>query len=81
MIDTQTIKCGWIVNWAKSSFDPSQSEEFIGYQVSTALPAGSIQLSESRWVKLVESVARLKSKSVVCARGIAGYIVSANVTR
>ena len=66
----------------KSSFDPNQSEEFIGYQVNTALPAGSIQLSESRWVKLVESVARLKSKSVVCARDIArvaGYIASRSV--
>ena len=58
-------KCGWIVNWSKSSFDPSQSEEFIGYQVSTALPAGSIQLSESRWVKLVEYLARLESKGSV----------------
>ena len=79
MIDTLT-KSGWIVNWAKYSFDPSQYEEFIAYQVSTDLPAGSIQLSESRWVKSVESVARSKSKSAVCARDIArvaGYIVSA----
>ena len=52
----------------------------MGYQVSTALPVGSIQLSESRWVKLVESVARLKGKSAVCARDVArvaGYVVSA----
>ena len=79
VIDT-LVKCGWIVNWAKSSFEPSEREEFIGYQVSTALPAGSIQLSESRWVKLVDAGARLKQKSAVCARDIArvaGYIVSA----
>ena len=35
VIDT-LVKCGWIVNWAKSSFEPSKREEFIGYQVSTA---------------------------------------------
>ena len=79
VIDT-LVRCGWIVNWAKSSFEPSQREEFIGYQVSTALPAGSIQLSESRWIKLVAAVDRFKLKSAVCARDIArvaGYIVSA----
>ena len=72
--------CGWRVNWKKSSLVPSQREEFIGYQVSTALPAGSIELSDSRFVKLRDSVTRLKSKSSVSARDIArvaGYIVSA----
>ena len=68
------------MNWAKSSVEPSQREEFIGYQVNTALPPGSIQLSESRWIKLVDAVAKLKQKRAVCARDIAwaaGYIVSA----
>ena len=78
VIDT-LVKHGWIVNSAKSSFEPSQREEFIGYQVSIALPAGSIDLSESRWVELADVVARLKQKSAVSARDIArvaGYIVS-----
>ena len=65
VIDT-LVKCGWIVNWAKSSFELSQREGFTGYRVSTTLPAGSIQLSESRWVKLVDAAARLKQKSAVC---------------
>ena len=87
IIDT-FVKCGWIANWAKSSFKPSRREEFIGYQVITARPAGSIQLSESRWVKLVDAVVRLNQKSAVCARDkycegcwlycvCSGYIMSA----
>ena len=79
VIDT-LVKCGWIVNWAKSGFEPCHREEFIGYQVSTALSAGSIQLSESRWIELVDAVSRLKQKSAVCAKDIArvvGYIVFA----
>ena len=42
LVTDTLVRCGWIVNWAKSSFEPSQREGFIGYQVNTALSAGSI---------------------------------------
>ena len=41
VIDT-LVRCGWIVNWAKSSFEPSQREELFDYQANTALPAGKL---------------------------------------
>jgi hypothetical protein len=73
------VDSGWFINWVKSEWELSNRAEFIGYEVCTEGPLGSLRPSKSRVEKLELGVNRLLGSRTVTARAVAqvaGYIVS-----
>ena len=64
-------KLGWIINFEKSSLEPSLTKEFIGYLIDNTGDKTVISIPRKRITKVRKDINRCLSKGSISARGLA----------
>ena len=62
-------KLGWLVNFEKSSLEPSLIKEFIGYVIDNTGEKTVIRIPRKRITKVREDISRCLNKGSISARG------------
>lgn len=62
---------GWVVNFEKSSLEPSVKKDFIGYTIDTSGDKPIIRIPQQRITKLRKDITRCLGKGKILARALA----------